>query len=134
MSDPKTIFTDAQLGVIELLAAQLPTANGGAYAAATIHDSTDDHVPHVMVRQDETPENRYPAAERCVVRVTTWASSEFQAKLLGQHCRAIILSTAGTNLIRATSPLSGPVPGLDPDTREPLASFTVSVQTRPLPA
>lgn len=133
MADPFTTFTDATLGVIELLRAQLPAHGYAGGNPVTIGATTTGARPHVMVRRDGS-DGRYPGQERVTTRITCWDDTEAQAVQLAQVCRAILLSTDGTDKIRSTSPLTGPVPTADPDTAEHLATLTLYVQTRPLVA
>lgn len=128
MPKPLTVFTDVVAGSITLLKTGL-AAHG--YPAATVSGDRAGTRPHVMVRQDGAA-GQYPVQERCVIRVVAFASSQPEALRVAKLCKALLLSTDGTASIRATAPLNGPAPAVDPDTDEPLADFTCYVQGRPV--
>jgi len=125
MSKPLTTFTDPRLGIIVLLRDKIP----GIAAGTKLPRTVSNH--YVLVAGDFTS-TRYPVDERVTVRVTVYHTDEASAEAMAQLCRAHILSTKGTTLIRATGALTGPLHTVDPDTGAALASFTVAVHTRPV--
>ena len=125
MAKPLTTFTDARLGVLTLLRAKLPAYTYGTKLPRTVTN------PFVLVARDFS-RTRYPADERVTVRVTVYATDPAVGEQIAQLCRAHLLSTAGTALIRATGALTGPFDAADPDTGAALTSFTVAVHTRPV--
>lgn len=133
MPKPKVEFTDTVKGCIDLLTANLPaalTARGLSAAGLTVSGDTAGTRPHVMVRQDGSL-GQYPVQERNSTRVVVFATSQPLALRIAKLCKAVLLSTDGTALVRATAPLNGPAPAVDPDTDEPLADFTLYVQGWP---
>lgn len=133
MSAPLTTFTDAQLAVCDLLRPALVASSASYAAGAAVGTKLGTTRPFVLVRQDAAFP-RYPVDERVTVRVACWHSSEFKALALVRLCMAYLGSTSGTvGGIRATRPLTGPVPTTDPDTGEPLAYATCAVHTWPVP-
>lgn len=140
MAKPLVLFTDVTAGVLDLLRAGLAARDDAYIGDVTVSAKVptgkvpDKGLPLVVVRHDGTPASRYPVDETATVRVTVWHRDEPAAVRLAQLCRGLILTTRGTDLVRATRPLTGPVPAADPDTGEPIATFTVAVHPRPLPA
>jgi len=125
VAKPLTTFTDPRLGVLTLLRDELPTYDFGTKLPRTVTD------PFVLIARDFS-RTRYPVDERVTIRVTVYATDSADAEALAQLCRAHLLSTKGTALIRATGALTGPLDAVDPDTGAALASFTVAVHTRPV--
>lgn len=133
MGNPFVMFADAQLGVIEILRAGLTAREEEGTVTAKVPKGKipGSDLPLVLVRHDATPTTRYPVDQNCTVRVAVWHKTESDALRLAKVCHALVETTPGTTLIRATNGLIGPTPTSDPDTGEPMAFFTVSVHPRP---
>lgn len=125
MAKPLTTFGDARLAVLTLLRGELPTFTYGTRLPRTVTD------PFVLVARDFS-RTRYPVDERVTVRITVYSKDAAVGEQIAQLCRAHILSTPGTAMIRATGALTGPFDAADPDTGAALTSFTVAVHTRPV--
>lgn len=129
-------FADPMTAVLAVLRADLAADASDEAAGATLGNRTPlqggapaPTLPYVLVRSDGARiEDR--VVEVATVRVAVWHRDEFLGLALAQRCRAYLLRHVGAT-IRSVSPLSGPVPTLDPDTGAPLSYFTVSVRTRP---
>lgn len=125
MTKPLTTFTDARLGTLTILRDNLPAYTYGTKLPRTVTD------PFVLIARDFS-RTRYPVDERVTIRVTVYAADSAASEQVAQLCRAYLLSTPGTALIRATGSLTGPLDAVDPDTGAAMTSFTVAVHTRPV--
>jgi hypothetical protein len=139
MAKPLVVFPDAQLAIVELLRAELADRTesfAGNAVVGTIMPNGDDpnpkSAPYIMVRLDGTS-TRYPVDETADIRVAVWHSSEAKSLALAQLCRALLLAHAGSQTIRVVTPLTGPIPASDPESGDPLSSFTVAARLRPNP-
>jgi hypothetical protein len=139
MTKPLVVFPDAQLAVVQLLrtklAARTDSVATGAVVGTMMPDGKEPSprsAPYIMVRLDGTS-TRYPVDETADMRVAVWHSSEAKSLALAQLCRALLLAHAGSEQIRVVSPLTGPIPASDPESGDPLSSFTVAVRLRPNP-
>lgn len=124
MAKPATVFTDPREAVLTLVRDQIVDVDAGAVIPDTIPH------PFVLVAHDATA-TRYPVDETATIRVTVFDATGYAAVGTAQTVRAAILSTKGTAGIRATRALTGPVPVVDPETGQQMATFTVAVHTRP---
>lgn len=136
---PLVVFPDPQLAVVELLRTKLSARAETFATGATVGTVTPDgeartltSAPYVMVRLDATA-SRYPVDETATIRVSVWHSSEAKSLALGQLCRALLLSYEGGEKIRVATPLTGPIPAGDPESGDPLSTFTVAIRLRPDP-
>jgi len=116
-------FADPEREVVDYLNAELaepvsvnfpPTSTTGA----------------VQVAWDGTPTVDYPVTERATVRVTAYAKQPTAAKVLAGKAQAAALSFPGSATVYAIHPLTGRLPGRDPDTGLFFCSFTCRVSTR----
>lgn len=89
--------------------------------------------PYVLVAIDgATSRDRHGTDERAVVRVTVWHSTESSAYALARLVYAVCLAHPGDGTLRSFAPLAAPIPALDPETGQPISTFTLSAQMRPL--
>jgi hypothetical protein len=86
----------------------------------------------IQVQWDGTPIMSHPVAAHATIRVTTWSATPTGAKGLAALAQGLLLSHTGGEGISSIRSLTGILPARDPDTRAPIASFTVRVSTRPL--
>jgi hypothetical protein len=133
---PLWIWGDSQLATLAILraaplpaGAPVPTFGIRRPAARTF----DPALPYVMVANDgET--GRTNADQTANVRVTVWAASAEQARLLAAWARAVLLASHGDGThVRHYSRQTGMLPTTDPDTGNPICSFTVAARLRPIP-
>lgn len=126
-------FADEERQVIDYLISRLPDLPA-QYQAATVGQLPADwrtsSPPHLQVACDGAPEEYgwgpdAPLRRSCTIRITAWASSTTQAKGLARVARVVMLQ-------HPARPGLGVVPAQDPETRAPIASFTVIVDQRPL--
>lgn len=136
---PLVVFPDPQLAVVEILRTKLAGRSEsyaiGASVGTVMPDGearTKKSAPYVMVRLDATA-SRYPADETATIRVSVWHASEAKSLALAQLCRALLLSYEGGEKIRVATALSGPIPAGDPESGDPLSTFTVATRLRPNP-
>lgn len=134
---PSIIFPDAQLAVVETLRERLEMVDQSYVAGFTVgtkiaSDRSLDNpsLPYILVRLDGSSLTQR-VDEEATVRVAVWHTSEAQGLALAQACRALLLSYEGGAKIRVITPLSGAVPTSDPESGDPLSSFTVAVRLRP---
>lgn len=135
---PIITFPDAMLAVVEALRDRLELVDQ-AYAQGTTvgtkvpTDKSLDkkHVPYILVRLDGSTLTQQ-VNEEATIRVSVWHSTEAKGIALAQACRALLLSFEGNAQIRVCKPLSGVIPTSDPESGDPLSSFTVAVSLRPL--
>lgn len=134
---PRIIFPDAQLAVIELLRSTIGTvsqsfATGTTFGTKVPDDRSIDtaSLPYVLIRMDGSSLARR-LDEEATIRISVWHKTEAQGLALAQALRALLLSHEGNSSIRVITPLSGPVPTSDPESGDPLSTFTVAVRLRP---
>lgn len=132
MAKPVVVFPDAQLWAVGFLRAALelreePYAVGVTVGTVLPYDGS---VPYVIVRQYGASVDRF-ADGTAFLRVTVWHSSEARALALGQLLHGLLVAAPGDASVRFVSSESGPFPAADPDSSNPISSFTVSVRVRP---
>ena len=135
---PTIIFRDAMLAVIEVLKSKLDTVSSEYVTTYTIGtrvpgDKSLDKstLPYILVRLDGSSLSKV-VDEEATIRVAVWHSSEAKGLQLAQVIRALLLSYEGDSKIRAIQSLTGTVPASDPESGDPLSSFTVAVRLRPI--
>ena len=85
--------------------------------------------PLIVVTQDAPGNVRSRVNNRVQLRVLTWHKTKDDAFDLSQLAHALAVVHSGPS-IRSVRPLLSPYGTKDPDTREPLASFTVMANVR----
>lgn len=135
---PAIIFPDAMLAVIEALKLKLDLVSNEYVTNYTIGtrvpgDKSLDKstLPYILVRLDGSTLSRV-VDETATVRVAVWHISESKGLALAGVLRALLLSYEGDSKIRAIQSLTGIIPSSDPESGDPLSSFTVAVHLRPL--
>lgn len=128
-------FGDPLMGTLAVLRAA--TAPGGATPTyGTIVPgpaaSGAPALPYVLVAVDgET--SRTSADATATVRLTVWAASAAQARMLAGWARAVLLASTGDGThVRHYGRGAGLLPTTDPDSGTPLCSFTVAARLRPI--
>lgn len=129
MNIPAT-FPDVLAGAISVLSDALsarsePYVQGVSVRSKAPADSSD--VPVVQLGKD-SDRVTYPIISRSTLRVTVWHSTEGNAADLASLCQGLILSHSG-EVIEATTSLTGPIPGVDPNSGLDFATFTVAAIT-----
>lgn len=132
---PMIIFPDAMLAVVETLRDRLEMIEQGAGVKVGTKVPFDrsldkSNLPYVLVRLDGSTLSRQ-VDESATVRVSIWHTTEAKGLALAQACRALLLSYEGGAKIRVITPLTGATPSSDPESGDPLSSFTVAVRLRP---
>ncbi|QDF14185.1 tail terminator [Microbacterium phage GardenState] len=133
MTTDPILFPDPQRATRDALRATLP-----AYGIdADVTMSRPSHTPgvplarpHIRVRTG-TPTRDTPASASALVRLTVFDRDEGAAMALAAKVEAILLAEASSSDVRSFGPVSGPVPGTDQDTGEPIALVTVQARLRP---
>lgn len=87
-------------------------------------------LPYILVRLDGSTLTQQ-VNEEATIRISVWHSTEAKGIALAQACRALLLSYGGGAKIRVIKPLTGTIPSSDPESGDPLSSFTVAVSLRP---
>lgn len=135
MTDPLWIWGDSQIATLALLrAAPLPVgAPQPTFGIRRPQPRTFDPVlPYFLVANDgET--GRTNADQTANVRVTVWAATAEQARQLAAWARAVLLASNGDGEhVRHYSRQTGMLPTTDPDSGNPICSFTVAARLRPI--
>jgi len=136
VNKPLVLYGDAQASAADYLRVALagrpePYTDGvtvGTRIPAS-RDLDTPALPYVMVVQDGPGQVRGLALTVVTLRSTTWASNEDVAYDLAQMCHGLLLLHSGT-VIRSTLPLLSVYPAVDPDTGEPIASFSITANLR----
>lgn len=135
---PRIVFPDPMLAVVELLRDNFQTitldyAQGVTIGTRVPTDRALDksYLPYVLVRLDGSTLTQQ-VNEAATIRISVWHTTEAKGIALAQVCRALLLSHEGGTNIRVVKPLTGPIPSSDPESGDPLSTFTVSVSLRPL--
>ncbi len=129
------IWGDSQIGALEILrTAPLPVGPPApTFGIRRPKDRTfDPALPYVMVANDgET--GRTNADQTASVRVTVWAATAEQVRQLAAWARATLLASTGDGEhVRHFSRQTGMLPTTDPDSGNPICSFTVAARLRPI--
>lgn len=134
---PTIIFPDAMLAVVEVLRDRLELVDQTYVEGFTVgtkvpaDKSLDKRVlPYILVRLDGSTLTQQ-VNEEATIRISVWHSTEAKGIALAQACRALLLSYGGGAKIRVIQPLTGTIPSSDPESGDPLSSFTVAVSLRP---
>lgn len=85
--------------------------------------------PLVMARPDGSTVTA-TVDQRATIRLTTWHNTEFEAMQLAGLCQALLVAHTGAEL-RGAEYVSGPLPGVDPNNDQPLATCVVAGHMRP---
>ncbi|WP_143740500.1 hypothetical protein [Micromonospora echinospora] len=104
-----------------------------AFGTKRLDDFAEDDVPalpYAMVASDGAFV-RQPTTLVATVRVAVWGESDAAGYDLADDLHATLLGYEGGSEVRGFGPLTGPLPTEDPDTGQPLTSFTVSARLRP---
>jgi hypothetical protein len=134
---PTIIFPDPMLAVVEVLRDRLEMVDQTYVEGFTVGtkvpaDKSIDKkfLPYILVRLDGSTLTQQ-VNEEATIRISVWHRTEAQGIALAQACRALLLSYGGGAKIRVTKPLTGTIPSSDPESGDPLSSFTVAVVLRP---
>lgn len=134
---PVVVYRDAQAAAASVLrtllaAREEPFVAGVQVGTRIPTGRTIDSpaYPYVMCVQDGPGSSRNLALSVVDVRVTVWAKTEDDAYDLAQLCHGLLLAHSG-DAIRSTLPALSPYPAEDPETGEPVASFSVACNLRP---
>ncbi|MFF2612691.1 hypothetical protein [Kitasatospora sp. NPDC058046] len=133
------LFPDAAAEACRILRAVLAGRPEPYAAGATVgtrvpdaRSPEDPRLPLVLVGLDGATPAPSRLNSSVLLRISVWHASEDQAHDLAQLAAAL-LHTAGGPIIRSTRPGTGPVPGIDPDSRVALATLTITANIAPTP-
>lgn len=137
MTPPAIVFPDGQRAVRDLLrsllAGRSETEAQGATVGTRIPSWRSDDapaLPYVAVRLDGTfRDSRLNG--RASVRVVVWHRDEGLGVALASLAEGLLLSGHGFG-VRNVGPLTGPIATSDPETGDPMTSFTVTARLRPV--
>lgn len=135
---PVIVWPNSAAAAIDVLRSELSTRDESyAQNAEVVAHVPDDRRitsgdPLVMCRPDGATLSRQ-VNQRATVRLTVWHATEFQAMALAALCQGLLVAHTGTD-IRACEYVSGPVPDLDPNNSQPLATCVVAAHMRPTEA
>ncbi|WDS52036.1 tail terminator [Microbacterium phage Caron] len=132
MTDP-IIFDDPQRATRDILRDVLP-----AYGIdATVSTRRPEHdlaagprKLHIRVRSG-TPIRARRVASTATVRLTTYGTDEGDSMRVAAIVEAVLLSEVSSDSVLGFGPVSGPVPGTDQDTGDPIALVTVQARLKP---
>lgn len=134
---PQIIFPDPMLAVVTLLRDQLSAVSLDFAQNVTVgtrvpedRSVDNNYLPYVLVRLDGSTLNKR-VDENATIRISVWHTTEAKGIALAQVCRALLLSHEGGAAIRVIQPLTGVIPTSDPESGDPLSTFTVAVRMRP---
>jgi hypothetical protein len=134
---PLTIYLDGQseLAVMlrDALAGRSEAFAAGARVNTRIPSGTEPYgavVPLVVVRQDGNGRDLQRVRDSVPYRVLVWHEDEDSAYDLSQLCHALVLAHDGEVISGVLAELT-PFVTRDPDTDEPMATFTVIAKLRP---
>lgn len=134
---PRIVFPDPMLAVVELLRdsfneISLDYAEGVTVGTRVPTDKSIEksYLPYILVRLDGSTLTQQ-LNEQATIRISVWHSTEAKGIALAQVCRALLLSYEGGTKIRVVKPLTGILPTSDPESGDPLSSFTVAINLRP---
>lgn len=132
---PIVTYPDVERVTVDLLALIVyphePTVTVGIGVPA---DWTPAEPDHLQVTCDGTPAMDHPVAVHSTVRIVAWSATPTRAKELANLALGLLLAHGGAEPIAAITPLTGMLPARDTATRAELASFTVRVTVRSVPA
>lgn len=121
---------DAERAVVDWLTGKLDGATVGVGVPATWDKSDPSQVPHVRVVSDGTPTIIWPAAQGTTIRLVTYHPTTSGAKRLAARSQGILCSIPADGVTVSARPLTGVLPGRDPDTGAQIASTTSEVISR----
>lgn len=137
MSKPLVIPPDAEHVTIDYLAESLAARGDLSKVGVDVPSSwTTASEDYVQVALDGTPTVQYPVLWIATVRVTCWSSSPTKAKDRARLCEGLLLTHPGDRAVGVVGclPGTGVLRTKDPDTKAALASITVRMKLRGLPA
>ena len=130
MADPLFVFPDAREAVKEILNAAKPTRWPTA-TISTSFPSSAISVPHIQHAWDGTP-SQEQQRQNCVIRITVWTpkGKVSDGVDLAQLVLAVMRGGGSATVWRFRDPV-GPLADIDPTTKLPFATFTLTAETRP---
>lgn len=121
-------FPDPMLATLDVLRPALPAIRFGT---VTPEEMPEPPLPYVMVRLDGSFISDL-VVKTATIRISVWHRTEAECLDLAGTVEAVLLGYPGGEAVRSIGPLTGAFPTTDPDTGNPLSSFTVAVRLRPL--
>lgn len=129
MTRPTVTYPDAERLTVDHLTPLVTADVGIAVPPAWKPGST----PHLLVAWDGTPNVDRFIAQHATIRLTARAATPTAAKALAQEASARMLVGPWPTGITNVTPLTGPFPARDPQTKAELASVTLRVTVRSTP-
>lgn len=129
------VWSNAAAAAVTMLRAQLPgrsepfTRDARVVAHVPDGRTITSSRPLVMCRPDGAEVTRR-LDQRAVVRITCWHATEFEAMQLTALAQGMVIAHTGPEILSAEY-VSGPVPGIDPNGKQPLATAVVACHMRP---
>lgn len=127
-----TTFADPTVAALAILRALEPGVTFGTKAITDWPEGDIPTLPYAQVRAGAAAV-RWPIAAETPIRVVAWASTEHAATALAWRLHGALLDYRHGTDVRSFAPSLGPAPADDPDSGQPLASFTVLARLRPHP-
>ncbi len=126
MGAPMVVFVDPVRAIIDYLT---PAVD----ASANFPDERLTGEFRIQVALDGSGVADYPVTERATVRVTLWMPPEYRTvpELADSYIQALLVAHPGDEHVWSVQPLTGRLPGTDPDTGNQFITFTVRVNLRP---
>jgi hypothetical protein len=128
---PVIVFPDAQLATRDLLRTLLAPRVPDATVSTRNAPTDDDGSPRPWVRVRAGAPQRSSVSATATVRITVSAADEGAAIDLASLIEGLLLAEATSDRLKGFGPVAGPVPGTDPETREPFALLTLAARLRP---
>lgn len=129
---------DALLATVSIIRSTLAARSETYALGATVgtrapDESVKPSAPFVLVAIDgAASRDRHSTDERATVRVSVWHLTDFDALALARLVFALLNAHPGDASVRFFAPLSGPIPASDPETGQPLSTFTTEARLRPI--
>lgn len=123
---PAATYPDPEREVVDYLSPLLTSDCTVGVGVPEGHTPTS--APHLQVSCDGQ-QITHPIFASALVRLTVWAPSTSEAKRLCALAQGLLLSTQEW----PTTPVSGPIPARDPNTRTELATASSRVSFRSVP-
>lgn len=121
---------DAERAVVDWLTGKLDGATVGVGIPSNWDRTNPSQTPHVRVASDGTPTIIWPAAQGTTIRLVAYHPTTTGAKRLAARSQGILCSIPADGITISARPLTGVLPGQDPDTGAQIASTTTEVLSR----
>ncbi|MDG4792699.1 hypothetical protein [Micromonospora sp. WMMD1082] len=124
------MHADPRAAVLAILRERFPEVTFGTKRLEDFAAGDVPALPYARVSCDGTFV-RQRVGLSATVRVAVWGETDAGGCDLSARTHAALLAYEGGPDVRGFGPQTGPLPTGDPDTGQPLCSFTVSARMRP---